>query len=137
MGINESFFLGKGWHDCTRDGRFNLPYRPADKISHVYLPDSIIPLSEISILVASSPSLLGKPIKGRVFLSNCPIYNFLIEDDYWRVWNIPIDNAVVNYKSPILSFEMDETFVPNVVLKNGDYRSLGLYVSMINFMKFS
>ncbi|GAB4312103.1 MAG: hypothetical protein Kow0059_02420 [Candidatus Sumerlaeia bacterium] len=149
MGVNDSFCLGPGWFAPTVDARFGIPYRPTGQTAQLIVPVPCTAGGELSVLMTSCPALLGRPIRARVALDGCMMGETTIQTDLWCVWRMafppmepdPVQKTAPPHSPPhqqlyrrVLSLSVDEPFIPDVRLHNGDHRRMGLYLSALRFV---
>ncbi len=146
MGFNEAGALRGGWHDLERDGRQGVPYRATKAEAELTIsrpPEA----ARLSILISGSPSLLGRPLKGNIEiredLSGAPpekeagtgqvlgMLPIALQQDIWVVRGI--DLPAEQIPSIRIRIKMDDLVVPDRVLRNGDSRGLGFYISAVWF----
>lgn len=133
MGINDSYHLGPGWHATTVDERYRLSYRPTAEKAEVHWAGGSA-VREITLLVASSPPMLGGPVKATARLNGQVIGSKVFGNDLWRTWRLDVkDTGGHPCVSDLHTLELsvETPFVPNDLLQNGDYRPMGLFVSSI------
>jgi hypothetical protein len=146
MGFNEAGALRGGWHDLERDGRQGVPYRATKAEAELTISRPAEP-TRVSILISGSPSLLGRPLKGTLEVreeisENTPqeesaakqvlaALRVALERDIWVVRGIDLPAGRI--PSIRLRIRMDDLVVPDRVLRNGDSRGLGFYISAVWF----
>lgn len=133
MGYNDSGWLGEGWHDLERDGRSEVSYRATKRVGELRVgrPEGA---RHLFLLYSGSPSLLGKTMSGWVEIgrgtdAERTFHPLRLETDVWRV--LPIALAEEGAGSLTLRIHADDLVVPDRMLRNGDARALGFYVSAV------
>jgi len=145
MGFNEGGWLGSGWHDLERDGRTGVQYRATQEKAEIRL---LVPegAAAVHVLLSGSPSLLGKPMTGRLEVhreggaegswgaaggrGNRPTgIPVKLESDTWVVRRLALSPPLA--APVVVRILVDELVVPDRALHNGDARALGFYVSAV------
>jgi len=133
MGYNDSGWLGDGWHDLERDGRTGVNYRATKRMGELRLRRRE-GAHRLFILYSGSPSLLGKALSGRAEVElgaglDPASHPLRLETDVWRILQLPLRDE--GAESLSLRIHADDVVVPDRMLRNGDARALGFYVSAV------
>lgn len=152
MGWNDHGAGLEGWHELECDGRYGIPYRATTSAAslRLRLPTDSPGARTLWILLAGSPSLLGGgPMRGNIeirpeHLPGIPATNskavssgesrrmeLALSRDCWRVYKIDVPSAWTGILR--VWFRVETPVVPDRVLRNGDTRELGWYVSSAGF----
>lgn len=136
MGFNESGCLRGGWHDLERDGRNGVPYRATRNAAELEIGRNPAART-LCVLLSGSPSLLGHPLEGEIQLltmeggGGAPISTtpLSLAHDIWVVRSIALPGTPVS--AARIRIVAHELVIPDRVLRNGDARALGFYVSAV------
>ena len=126
-GLNDAGHFQEGWHERSRDGRAPIPFRACGRTGSIHLRHVQV-ARRLHILMSAPVGVAGRPISGTAHICG-ERHALILEVDAWvlRTFDLPADAG------PILtvSFSCDDPVVPDNVLRNGDGRELGWYVSAI------
>lgn len=127
-GVTDLAHCRAGWYDRARDGRMGLLFRPTGPKAHfdLDLPGGDI---EIIALLSAGVSLCGGRFSGRLEMKTKNAGAFILETELWTTRRFYIKNAPRG-KTPF-AFVADNPYVPNDVLKNGDFREMGVNVAAV------
>ncbi len=143
MGFNEGGLLGDGWHDVECDGRNGVAYR-ATKRAAVLRVGRPRGARGVFVLLAGSPSLLGRPMRGEISVSavsvspgpapgtrGVPARSLAVSlaEDTWVMRSLPVDG--IESGELLVAIAVEVLVVPDRTLRNGDIRGLGFYVSAV------
>lgn len=128
VGINDATSFGDGWHERQRDGRAEIPYRATGKSATIHL--RILPEARtLHLLLAAPCGLAGESIVGTLHVGDAPAVPLRIECDVFVLRNIPIPRDSAG--ETMLHFSVANPVVPDRILRNGDGRTLGFYLSAV------
>lgn len=132
FGKNDSLALGYGWHILEKsqvDPSVIFRWTSEEATAFAWLGDPSI----LKLEVYGVPKLLGRPLKGRVFVNESYLGSFEIIRDDWQVVYFRVNEplgAVCEIKIQVKS-----PWFPCRVFKNKDPRLLGIGVRKIWFEK--
>lgn len=128
VGINDNLLCGEGWHDRTMDGRSGLLYRPTQRHAGF---DLILPGGNVEIiaLISAAASLCGGTLHGELLCGERLLGDFTLETENWTLRRFLFPDAPVGRCRFV--WRTLNPFIPNDVLKNGDFREMGVYVASV------
>ncbi len=121
MGKNDTGVLGNGWHPLE-----NWPpaIRWTGKMASVYLKPG--DRRDKLFIKAISPF----PVSGQIFIDQKRIHDFEIQEPEWKLFEVTLQDY--NTKDIMeVTIELDKTWIPDKVMKNGDTRELGMAIQKI------
>ena len=122
MGENEDIFIGNDWH-----GIENWPpkIRWTSKNATAYLK-SANPCNKLFINTFTSfPNM-----KGQILIDKKQVQRFEMKENEWKLLEVALPAFCINETMEVL-IEVDKTWIPDEVTKNGDMRQLGIAVHKI------
>ena len=136
VGYNDFMLLGEGWHERSVDARSGVVYRPSKARAEFWLNVSE-KHKAINLLLSASPTLIREKINFRLTCGDKTIGETRIEDDDWHLVKFPLPAEVSAEGKQKLKFTLSvsPTFIPHLVLHNGDFRELGGYLSAVRLLK--
>ena len=132
VGVNDQILFLEGWHERMLDERCGVLYRPTDKEAEfqVFSPGGDV---EVVALISASVRLCGGVLRGSLLSQGKKLGDFQLDTENWIMRRFPFPNAPGGWLK--LAWVIHNPFVPNDVLKNGDFRMLGLSVASIRVEK--
>ena len=132
VGINDNQLCRDGWHERAVDGRSGILYRPmaAEATFQLALPGGDL---EIVALVSASTTLCGGLMKAHLLLDENPLAKTILDTENWVIRRFPLKQARAGLH--LFKWIVEDTFIPNDVLKNGDFRKMGLYMACVRVQK--
>ena len=134
VGINDHLLCKDGWHERAVDGRFNFPYRPASAMAdfEMVMPGGKV---ELVALMSAGVSLSGGIMTGKLRAQGAESIKFQFDTENWVIRKFTFDCLP---EGPCrFQWITDNPFIPNDLLKNGDFRVMGVYLARIMFRQFS
>jgi len=134
MRINDNHSCTPGWHERTIDGRNGIVYRPTQKEAgfRLLLPGGNI---EIIALVSASTQLCGGRLNTGLKCGDKSLGILSLDSEQWVIGRFVFENAP---KGPAtFKWIVENPFVPHKLLKNGDFREMGVYVAGIRVRKIT
>ncbi len=143
MGFNEGGLLAEGWHDVERDGRNGVAYRATKRAASLRVGRPRGPRA-LFVLLAGSPSLLGRPMRGEIRVSAIPgsaepapghpgvptqRLEVSLREDAWVIRSLSLEGTESD--ELLVEIAAEDLAVPDRTLHNGDIRGLGFYVSAV------
>jgi len=132
VGVNDQLLFLEGWHERTRDERCGVIYRPTDKeaMFQVFSPGGD---AEIVALLSAGVSLSSGALRGSLLYQGRNLGDFYMDTENWIIRRFSFPHAPAGWLK--LVWVIHNPFVPNDVLKNGDFRRMGLSVASIRVEK--
>lgn len=128
VGFNDHLLCGEGWHERAVDGRFNFPYRPASSNARfkLILPGGAI---DLHALISAGVTQSGGIMSGKITAENGQSRKFQIDTENWIIRKF----TFTNLSKGACHFKLitDNPFIPDSLLKNGDFREMGIYLARI------
>lgn len=128
VGINDAAGFREGWHERQRDGRAEIPYRATGKTATIHL-DILPGARSLHLLLAAPCGLAGESIVGTLHVGNAPAVPLRIDCDVFVLRTVPIPRGTVG--ETMIHFTVANPIVPDRILRNGDGRTLGFYLSAV------
>ncbi|CAN5423499.1 hypothetical protein BH09SUM1_BH09SUM1_03780 [soil metagenome] len=118
--------LEKGWHEREADGRFGIPYRASGAEADIVLR-AVPGAQRLNLLVSGPVGVVGHPLEVRLVF-NRKKFELPLPIDGWVLRSFPLE---VKRETLKIRVEMSSPIVPDLILRNGDARPLGLFLSAI------
>lgn len=125
-GVGDQRLLKEGWHERSRDERSGVIYRPTGRKASfsLDLPGGDV---EIIALLSASVTLCGGIMKGSLLWKDRPLGGFSLESENWTLQRFILEGAPEGPAT--FTWVVENPFIPHEILKNGDFREMGLYVA--------
>jgi len=127
-GVNDHLLCGEGWHERTTDGRFGLVYRATGRRAEFFL-DLAGGDVELVALLSASTSLCGGAMRGELLAEGKLLGAFTLDTENWVLRRFVFADATPGRHC--FTWIVHNPFIPNEVLRNGDYREMGVYVGSV------
>ncbi|MCX7044178.1 MAG: hypothetical protein NTX50_01660 [Candidatus Sumerlaeota bacterium] len=148
FGINESRWLGEGWHEREIWGGVHSPSdasRPPSDSSPANLEAKLVYRytsgraqirlepswagGRIAILLAATATQLAGPMTLNLCAEGRELAVLKLSDDRWRLIEAALPEKIA--PDSMAEFTVAPVFTPGKVLRNGDFRALGVRVAAI------
>ncbi len=128
VGVNDHRLFREGWHERTQDERCGVVYRPTDKEAtfQILSPGGDV---EIVALLSAGVTLSREPLRCSLLYQGKNLADFELDTENWVARRFPFPKAPPGWLE--LVWMIHNPFVPDDVLRNGDYRTMGLSVACI------
>jgi hypothetical protein len=127
-GINDGagHFLA-GWHERTRDGRAAIPYRASAAEGALRLA-RVPGAKRVHVLLSAPVGVAGRALTGAIAINDTR-HALRLDVDAWVLRTFPIPANAGDELA--ITFHADTPVIPDELLRNGDGRALGWYVSIV------
>ena len=128
VGINDHWMFGDGWHERATDGRFGLMHRPSGPEASFFLN---LPGGDVRItaLISGAVTLCGGKIRGKIYCGFQSPEKFILDSENWVIRRFDFKNAPPG-RTPF-TWIIENPFIPNDLLGNGDFRKMGINTAAI------
>lgn len=128
IGTNDYQLCREGWHDRAIDGRTGILYRPTSREAFfdLFLPGGNL---DLITLVSASVTLCSGILRGNLFSNGDLIEEFKIDSENWALRRFTLIDAPKGWTH--FSWRIHNSFIPHEILKNGDFREMGLFVAAV------
>lgn len=136
IGYNDFVLLGDGWHERAVDVRSGIVYRPSQGNAEFWL--SVLESHrQIGLLLSASTTLIGEKVRLRLACEDSIIGEAFLEDDDWHILTFPVSGGILAKGGEKLKFTLtvSPTFIPHLVLQNGDFREMGIYLAGVRLLR--
>ena len=119
--------LVQGWHEREQDGRFGIPYCASGASARLALRAIDNP-RWLCLLLSAPVGLTTRGVLAPRITFNKKRHELPLQLDSWvlRSFKLEPRKAFIEVR-----FEVPDAVVPDAVLKNGDARKLGVFLSAI------